>query len=127
MSATPEESKQKPVDPLALSGQSSKVNEEDVKGSDPIRLHPTAQATQVTHQCLPSDEQASSNVLPPDATANTSTAADPVEYNSIIAPDNDTVSVQGSSSEVASDVIDVDQNVSVQCHPVFEVLSTFTE
>jgi hypothetical protein len=127
MSATPEESKPKPVDPLALSGQSSKVNEEDVKGSDPIRLHPTAQATQVTHQCLPSDEQASSNVLPPDATANTSTAADPVEYNSMIAPDNDTVSVQGSSSEVASDVIDVDQNVSAQCHLVFDIISTVTE
>jgi len=127
MSATPEEPKPEFAKPAALSGESSKANEEDAKGSDARRLHPAAEATQVTHQDLPSEEQASSSVLPPDATVNTSTATNTVEYNSTNAPDNDTVSVQGSSSEVASDVIDVDQNVSVQCHPVFEALSTFTE
>jgi hypothetical protein len=127
MSATAEEPKPEFAEPAALSGQSSKANEEDGKGSDAIRLHPTAEATQVTQQVPPSDEQAPSSVLPPDATANTSAAANPVEYSSTNAPDNETVSVQGSSSEVASDVIDVDQNVSLQCCPVFEDLSTVTE
>jgi hypothetical protein len=127
MSATPEDPKPKLAEPVALSGESSKANEEDAKGSDAIRLHPTAEATQVTHQGLPSDEQTSSSVLPPDATANISTDANPVQYNSTNAADNDNASVQGSSSEVASDVIDVDQNVSVQCHAVFKVLITFTE
>jgi hypothetical protein len=114
MSATPEKPKPKLAEPVALSGESSKATEEDANGSDAIRLHPTAEATQVTHQGLPSDEQASPSVLPPDGTANTSTAANPVEHNSTNAPDDDTVSLQGSFSEVASDVIDVDQNVSVQ-------------
>jgi hypothetical protein len=131
ISATPEEPKPKLTEPVALSGDSSKATEEDAEedaeGIDAIRLDATAEATQATYQGLPNDEQAASSTLPPDAIANTSTVANPVEYNSTDAPDNDTVSVQGSVSEVASDVIDVDQNVSAQCRPVFEALSTFTE
>ena len=115
MSGTAEDPKPEFAEPAALSGQSSKANEEDGKGSDAIRLHPTAEATKVTftQQVPPSDEQTFSSVLPPFATANTFAATNPVEYSSTNAPDNDTVSVQGSSSEVGTDVIDVDQNVSL--------------